>query len=108
MAVRPRRARTNGNGDYDVQGRLESLRSDLNALQQDMKGLVSDVGGMASDQVQGAVNGAMDRAQGVVERVNDWGEDNLVGVRSAVRSQPLAACVLSMSAGAVIGALLLR
>ena len=107
VARRRRRAKTNGNG-RDVQTRLESLRADLDALQQDMRGLVSDVGTMAGDQVQGAMNGAMESAQDVVDRLNDWNHDNLDGVRGAVRSQPLAACMLSMSAGAVIGALLLR
>ena len=108
MAVaRTRRRARNGNG-RDVQARLESLKADLDALQQDVRGLVSDVGTMAGDQVQGAMNGAMEQAQDVVDRLNEWNHDNLDGVRTAVRSQPLAACMLSMSAGAVIGALLLR
>jgi ElaB/YqjD/DUF883 family membrane-anchored ribosome-binding protein len=108
MAVaRARRRAKNGNG-RDVQARLESLKADLDALQQDMRGLVGDVGTMAGDQMQGAMNGAMESAQDVVDRLNEWNHDNLDGVRTAVRAQPLAACMLSMSAGAVIGALLLR
>jgi hypothetical protein len=70
--------------------------------------LVSDVGDVASDQVNTVVNGAIGTASDTVERVTEWGTDNLDGVREAVRTQPLAACVLSMSAGAIIGALLLR
>jgi ElaB/YqjD/DUF883 family membrane-anchored ribosome-binding protein len=87
---------------------LNSLRGDLDALQQDMRGLVNDVGGVASEQVQEAVNGTIESASEAIERVSDWSSENLDGVRQAVRMQPLAACALSMSAGAIIGALLLR
>jgi ElaB/YqjD/DUF883 family membrane-anchored ribosome-binding protein len=109
MATATKRKRKNGhNGSVTVQGRLNSLRADLDALQQDLGGLVSDVGGAASTQVQGVVNGAIESASGAVDRVSEWGTENLDGMRDAVRTQPLAACMLSMSAGAIIGALLLR
>ncbi len=85
----------------DLQGRLASLREDFDTLQQDMRGLMSDAGDVAADQVQTAISSAADTASQTVER-------NIEGVRHAVRTQPLAACVLSMSAGAIIGALLLR
>ena len=100
--------RRNGRNGANVQARLSSLRDDLDALQQDMRGLVNDVGGAASEQVQGVVNGAIDSASEAVERVSEWSKENLDGVRQAVRIQPLAACALSISAGAIIGALLLR
>jgi hypothetical protein len=87
-----------------MQSRLNSLRADFDALQSDVRGLASDVGDAASTQVRDAI----DSASGAVDRVSEWGVDNLNGVRSAVKSQPLAACMLSMSAGALIGALLLR
>jgi ElaB/YqjD/DUF883 family membrane-anchored ribosome-binding protein len=102
------RKRKNGNNGTDLQARLSSLREDLDVLQQDVRGLMSDVGDVATDQVHSVVNGAIDTASDTVERVSEWGNDNLEGVRHAVRTQPLAACVLSMSAGAIIGALLLR
>ena len=102
------RKRKNGNSHSDVQARLGALRADLDCLQQDMRALVSDVGEAASEQVHGAVNGAMESASEAVERVEEWGNENLEPVREAVRTQPLAACMLSMSAGAIIGALLLR
>ena len=109
MASAIKRKSKNGrNGGTHVQGRLNSLRADLDALQQDLGGLVSDVGGAASNQVQGVVNGAIDSASDAVDRVSEWGTENLDGMRQAVRTQPLAACMLSMSAGAIIGALLLR
>ena len=103
-----RRKRKNSSNGSDVQARLTALRSDLDALQKDMRGLVSDVGDAASKEVQGAMGGAINSAQEAVERLEDWSNDNLDGMRDAVRHQPLAACVLSMSAGALIGALLLR
>ena len=80
-----------------MQSRLNSLRADFDALQQDVRGLASDVGDAASEQVQGAM-----------DLVTEWGSENLTTVRSVVKTQPLAACMLSMSAGALIGALLLR
>src|SRR5258706_3853815 len=106
-AVRPRK-RKNGNSNSDVQARLGALRADFDALQQDIGALVSDVGEAASEQVQGAMYAAKESASEAVERVEEWGNENLEPVREAVRTQPLAACMLSMSAGAIIGALLLR
>ncbi len=103
-----RRKRKNNSNGSEVQSRLNALRADLDALQKDMRGLVSEVGDVASKEVQGAMGGAIHSAQEAVERLEDWGNENLDGVRDVVRTQPLAACVLSMSAGALIGALLLR
>jgi len=102
------RKRKNGRNGADLQARLSSLREDIDALQHDVRGLVSDVGDVATDQVHTVMNDAMGTASETVERVTEWSSDNLEGVRQAVRTQPLAACVLSMSAGAIIGALLLR
>ncbi len=103
-----RRKRKNNSNGSEVQSRLNALRADLDALQKDMRGLVGEVGDVASKEVQGAMGGAIHSAQEAVERLEDWGNENLDGVRDVVRTQPLAACVLSMSAGALIGALLLR
>ncbi len=100
--------RKNGHSGADVQARLSSLKEDLDLLQKDVRGLMSDVGEAASGQVTGAVNGAIDTASGAAARVSEWSSENIGGVRQAVRTQPLAACMLSMSAGAIIGAFLLR
>jgi hypothetical protein len=81
--------------------RMTAVRDDLDALHKDVRGLVSDVRGAAGREVRGAVDGAA----GWVET---WGQENLEGVRETVRSQPLTACALSIGAGAIIGALLLR
>ena len=102
------RRRKNGHSSNDVQARLSALRANLDVLQQDMRALMSDVGEAANEQMHVAVNGAMESASEAVERVEEWSNENLEPVREAVRTQPLAACMLSMSAGAIIGALLLR
>lgn len=103
MAIRHKRV--NGNG---VEARLEALKGDLDALQEDMRGLLTDVKGVASNGVTEAMQTARIAASEAAERVEDWANDNADSVRAAVRKQPLAACALSMSAGALIGALLLR
>jgi ElaB/YqjD/DUF883 family membrane-anchored ribosome-binding protein len=100
-----RRKKSNG---HDLQGRLDALRDDLGSLQKDLRGLLSDAGGVANDQVHKTVTGALSSLEDVADRIEDWGAENLDTVRDAVRSQPLAAIALSMSAGALIGALFLR
>jgi ElaB/YqjD/DUF883 family membrane-anchored ribosome-binding protein len=106
--LRKRKVRTVKASNTAMQSRLNSLRADFDALQQDVRGLASDVGDAASSQVQGFMSDAIGTASDTVNRVNDWSVENLNGVRTAVKTQPLAACMLSMSAGAIIGALLLR
>jgi ElaB/YqjD/DUF883 family membrane-anchored ribosome-binding protein len=102
-----RRKKNNGNG-HDLQGRLDSLRDDLGSLQKDLRGLLSDAGGVANDQVHEAVKTALSSVEDVAERVEEWGNDNLDSVRDVVRAQPLAAIAISMSAGALLGALFMR
>ena len=84
MPATRKRKTTRSNG-ADLQGRLTSLREDLDVLQQDVRGLMSDVGGAATDQVQTVVSGAIDTASDTVERVTEWSNDNIQGVRQAVR-----------------------
>lgn len=80
---------------------------------------ISGTRSYAQDQVQAAQRYAQDRlnkalkdAEDMVDRLSDeveeWASDNVDNARETIRNQPLAACVLSMSAGALIGALLLR
>jgi len=94
---RKRKTRTVKTSNTMMQSRFNSLRADFDALQSDVRGLASDVGDAATSQVQDTM-----------DRVTEWSSENLNGVRVAVKSQPLAACMLSMSAGAIIGAWLLR
>jgi ElaB/YqjD/DUF883 family membrane-anchored ribosome-binding protein len=81
--------------------------------------LVSGARSRASDSVSAAkrytekrLNRALQEAEDVVDRlsgeVEEWASENADTARATIRNQPLAACVLSMSAGALIGALLLR
>jgi hypothetical protein len=79
---------------------MNAARDDLKAWQRDVRAKISDVG-EATREVRSAVGGAFDRFE-------EWGTENLPGVRDAVRSQPFKACALSLGAGALISALLLR
>jgi ElaB/YqjD/DUF883 family membrane-anchored ribosome-binding protein len=104
----PRRKRSaNGNGN-DLQAKLDALKADLEALQTDVKGLAGEVSTAAAERMNGAINDAMESVQDMAERVEDWSNDNLETLRETVRNQPLAAVVLSMGAGALLGAILLR
>ena len=61
---------------------------------------------------QARINKALEDAEAMVDRLSEevegWATENVDTARETIRNQPLAACVLSMSAGALIGALLLR
>jgi ElaB/YqjD/DUF883 family membrane-anchored ribosome-binding protein len=84
-----------------------------------MNGALSDAQSYAVDRVteaqkyaQARLNKALKDAEDMVDRLSDeveeWTTENVQTARETIRNQPLAACVLSMSAGALIGALLLR
>jgi len=66
----------------------------------------------AQKYAQVRINKALKDAEDMVDRLSDevegWATENVDNARETIRAQPLAACVLSMSAGALIGALLLR
>jgi ElaB/YqjD/DUF883 family membrane-anchored ribosome-binding protein len=102
------RSKKNGHNGHDIPARLDSLRAGLDALQEDMRGLINDAGAAAGDQVQGAMTSAVKATQGAVERVEELGNKSLDGMRKTVRGRPLAACALSIGAGALLGALFLR
>jgi ElaB/YqjD/DUF883 family membrane-anchored ribosome-binding protein len=127
MVAKRKRKETGG---QHVGQRIAALRSDIGAIQDDMKGLAAGVGEVALEQADGAksyVNGAVSDAQSyaqarlnkalkdaekMVDRLSDevegWTNENVEGARETIRNQPLAACVMAMGAGALIGALLLR
>ena len=102
-----RRRRNNGNG-HDLQDRLDALRDDLGALQKDLRGLLSDAGDAANGQVHSAVKGALRSVEDVTDRIEEWGSGQSGKRARCGAQQPLAAVALSMSAGALIGALFLR
>jgi ElaB/YqjD/DUF883 family membrane-anchored ribosome-binding protein len=92
------------NHAQNIEARLVALKSDFAALQQDVRGLAQGVGDAATDVVQ-----TTSRATGqALDSVGDWTNDNVGSLQDSVRRQPLAAVLLSMSAGALVGALLTR
>jgi len=94
--------------EYDLQGKLDALKTDLEALQKDIKGLAGDVTGVASERASLALGEAMTRVQEITNSVEEWSEDNLQNFRDQVRDQPLASVALSVGVGALIGAILFR
>jgi ElaB/YqjD/DUF883 family membrane-anchored ribosome-binding protein len=102
------RRKKNGDKGDDVSTRLESMRSELDALREDMRGLLNDVGDAVGGQVQGAMESASESVQGAVDHFEEWSNESLHGMRKTVRERPLAACALSVGAGALLGAIFLR
>jgi len=92
------------NGAREIEARLDALKSDFQALQHDMRGLAGSVSEAASDMTH-AANRATEDA---LESMGDWTNDNIGSLRDTVRKQPLASIILSMGAGALVGALFLR
>jgi hypothetical protein len=59
-------------------------------------------------RASGWCSDAIEVASDAAESVSDWGTESIDGARKVVRTRPLAACALSLSAGAIIGFLLIR
>lgn len=106
------------NGVNGVQGRMKSLRGDIGALQRDVQGLASDVGDAAESQFDNAVNSTMRTAREAVDRVENWGaqnvktasrvvkrkvNQNMKSARATVKKQPFLACSLAAGAGMLFG-----
>ena len=85
------------NDAHNIEDRLSALKSDFDTLQRDVVKL--------ADGVQTV---ARKRASDLFENGEAWTDENLSGVREAIRDQPLAAGLILLGAGAVLGALLLR
>ena len=94
--------------DMSLEERLEALRADLEALQGDMKGLAGGVGDIASERVSEMLKTTEDMADQITAQVEDWATDHVDTLRETVREQPVLAIALAMSAGALLGAILLR
>ena len=99
--------------------RLGVLRSELETLESDMKNVASDVGGIADDRVHLALRKAEDvalsayrlaeeTATQVVHGVDEWACGNLDSARKSIRDRPLSVLALSIGAGALVGAMLVR
>src|SRR5262245_39800552 len=97
--------------------RIEALRADLDSLQTDIKALPPDAQSAANEKI----NVPIHRAEGVAERalrlaedtatqaygdVEHWASENLDSARGRVREQPLAAVLVSLGLGAVLGAII--
>jgi len=94
--------------EMTLEERLEALRADLEALQGDMKGLAGGVGDIASERVSEMLKTTEDMADQITSQVEDWATDHVATLRDTVREQPVLAIALAMSAGALLGAILLR
>ena len=96
----------------DIDKRLDALRSDLDALQDDTKGLATDAAGVAARAAESLATRALrlaeETASGMASDAEAWTNDNLDGARERVREQPLAALLVSLGIGAILGALVLR
>lgn len=90
----------------------ERARSFAESLLSGARSRAGDGATAARRYTQKRLNKALQEAEDVVDRlseeVEEWAGENADSARETIRNQPLAACVLSMSAGALIGALLLR
>ncbi len=90
-------------------GRFQGV---VNGALSDAQAYASDASARAQRAVQARLNKALTDAEQMVDKLSDeveeWAAENVEGARRTIRNQPLAACVLSMSAGALIGALLMR
>jgi ElaB/YqjD/DUF883 family membrane-anchored ribosome-binding protein len=96
------------NGATPLGRRIETLREDIETLQDNMRTLVTDAGGAANEGVNEAVRATEFAAQQVLEEVEEWADDNVNSLRDQIREQPIAACIVSLAAGALLGALFLR
>lgn len=91
-------------GEGQIEARLSALRQDLEALQEDMRGLGEGVGEAAQERLTEALRAT----EALASQAQDWGNENLDTVRDSIREQPLAACLVSMGIGTLLGAILLR
>lgn len=105
MAAKRKRA-SNGNAHLDQ--KLTALQSDLAQLQADLRDLAgagSKVAGERMSVMLGQAEVAADRA---ADQIGTWTNENLIAVRDRVREQPLSSVLLSIGAGAIVGAFFLR
>jgi hypothetical protein len=80
-----------------IEERLGALKSDFDTLQKDFMGLANGVNSLARK-----------RAADFYENGEEWADENLGSLREAIRDQPLAAGLIILGAGALLGALMLR
>jgi ElaB/YqjD/DUF883 family membrane-anchored ribosome-binding protein len=101
-------ARRKRDPQANVEARLAALRDDIETLQADIRGLGGEMGELASTRAREALTSAEEAAAAASDKLENWASENVEDMRDHVRNQPLAAMLLSMSAGALVGAWLLR
>jgi ElaB/YqjD/DUF883 family membrane-anchored ribosome-binding protein len=103
--------RKRSNGSIHLERKLSALQDDLERLQRDLAGLASAGGEIAGERMSDALESASDSARAAagraVEQLETWTNGNLDPMRNRVRSQPLGSVLLSVGAGALVGALLM-
>jgi hypothetical protein len=87
-------------GMKKVEAQIDALQSELSSLQKEARSIAGQVGKAAGN--------AVDAAEAAYNGVEQWTSENVKSVRGSVRDQPLTACLVSLGAGAVLGALFLR
>jgi ElaB/YqjD/DUF883 family membrane-anchored ribosome-binding protein len=98
---------------------LDDLVSDLEALRADVRSLAQGVGSEAGERISEALKSAEDRLASLVSAAEDvaadavdqaeaWANENVDSLRESVREQPIAACLIALGAGALLGAILFR
>ena len=87
-------------GVRKIAAKFDQLQSDLAHLRKDARQLADGVGEAANSAIHAAGKAYNDAGR--------WTNGNIGAARTSVRSQPLTACLVSLGAGAVIGALFLR
>ncbi len=92
------------NSARDIEAQLDAVKSDFRALQHDIRGLAGSVGEAAS----GMAHATDKAAENALESMGDWTNHSIGSLRDTVRNQPFASMILSMGAGALVGAVLLR
>ena len=83
-----------------VEAQIEALQSDLRELRRHASAIAGSAGRTAGDAIEGA--------HAVYDSIEGWTSDNARLMRGSVRNQPLTALLVSLGAGAVLGALFLR
>jgi ElaB/YqjD/DUF883 family membrane-anchored ribosome-binding protein len=83
-----------------VEAQLDALQSELSSLNKDARKIASHVGNAAGN--------AFEAAETAYNDMGKWTANNVKTMRGSVRNQPLTACLVSLGAGAVLGALFLR
>jgi len=87
-------------GMKKVEAQIDAIQSELSSLQKEARSLAGHVGKAAGN--------AFDAAEAAYNDVEQWTTDNVKSMRGSVRNQPLTAVLVSLGAGALLGALFLR